>query len=362
MPAGTRYFTYNGLGLRVGRVDSTGTYVYICDGTAPGSPVLSDAHAVYTPGLSERRGSVSVFPDNDRLGNLWMMDAVNGTSTVAGELFSGFGVTMFTSGSSATPFQYGGGNGCLTDSDSGLVLMGYRYYDSRTGRFISQDPAGDGDNWYAYCGNSPTNGGDPSGLTMIYDPSKANAQYTGPSNWPDYHNGVDGVYDFFKSDGHGGYVYWGTDAIGPGSLIDAINNIPMSSGTGSPSTGGMIAGGQLQPGPDGSKFRYDMGEQPKPDMHIYHNGDPKGPETNIDHKGRLRVGEHRGRILKEIPKKMRNAYRPIIRTFLERAGMAGEAIGEALDGLTLDIPIIGYYDPRLIYQNQNGSTNVHNQE
>ena len=26
------------------------------------------------------------------------------------------------------------------------------------------DPSGDGDNWYAYCGNSPTGGTDPSGL------------------------------------------------------------------------------------------------------------------------------------------------------------------------------------------------------
>ncbi len=38
-------YTYNGLGLRVGKVDSTGTYSYVCDGTTPGSPVLSDGHA-----------------------------------------------------------------------------------------------------------------------------------------------------------------------------------------------------------------------------------------------------------------------------------------------------------------------------
>ena len=42
--------------------------------------------------------------------------------------------------------------------------MGYRYYDSRTGRFLTQDPAGDGDNWYAYADNSPTNEIDPGGL------------------------------------------------------------------------------------------------------------------------------------------------------------------------------------------------------
>lgn len=67
----TDTFTYNGLGLRVGKVDSTS---YICDGTSPGSPVLSDGHAFYTPGLSENRGGVSRFFDFDRLGNLWTLD------------------------------------------------------------------------------------------------------------------------------------------------------------------------------------------------------------------------------------------------------------------------------------------------
>ena len=108
--------------------------------------------------------------------------------------------------------------------------------------------------------------------------------------------------------------------------------------------GGMIAAGKLMPGPDGSKFRYDMGEQPHPDMHIYHNGDPKGPETNIDHEGKLRIGTHHGRELKEIPKKMKTGYRSIIKTFLERAGVAAESIEGALDGLTLDIPVVSIFD------------------
>ena len=45
--------------------------------------------------------------------------------------------------------------------------MGYRYYDTRIGRFITQDPIHSGDNWYAYAGNNPVNATDPSGLSII---------------------------------------------------------------------------------------------------------------------------------------------------------------------------------------------------
>jgi hypothetical protein len=41
--------------------------------------------------------------------------------------------------------------------------MRARYYDPALGRFISQDPARDGNNWYAYCDNNPVNTTDPTG-------------------------------------------------------------------------------------------------------------------------------------------------------------------------------------------------------
>ena len=163
----TDTFTYNGLGLRVGKTDSTGTYSYVCDGADPGSPVLSDGHAVYTPGLSENRAGVSSFYSFDKQGNLWTVDG-NSKNQLAYEDFAGFGT--ITAGGAATPFKFGGGNGCQSDADTGLVLMGHRYYDSRIGRFISQDPAKNGGNWYAYAGNNPVNKTDPSGLRVIFAP------------------------------------------------------------------------------------------------------------------------------------------------------------------------------------------------
>ena len=77
--------------------------------------------------------------------------------------FSGFGGVIASAGT-ASPFSFGGANGCQTDPDASLVLMGHRYYDPRTGRFISRDPIKDGNNWYAYCDNNPVNLTDPLGL------------------------------------------------------------------------------------------------------------------------------------------------------------------------------------------------------
>ena len=141
--APTDTFVYNGLGLRVGKTDSTGTYTYLCDGTSPGASVLSDGHATYTPGLSENRAGTTAYYDFDQMGNLWTLDGTNKTQLYYQDT-TGFGSAFAASPTSATPFKFGGGNGCQTDTDYGLVLMGHRYYDTRLGRFLSQDPAGDG--------------------------------------------------------------------------------------------------------------------------------------------------------------------------------------------------------------------------
>ena len=103
--------------------------------------MLSDISAVYTPGQSEHRGSTSYFYSNDRQSNLWTLNTAGKGQSFYQDT-SGFGALTAWGGSTASPFKYGGGNGCQTDADTGLVLMGHRYYDTRLGRFINQDPAG----------------------------------------------------------------------------------------------------------------------------------------------------------------------------------------------------------------------------
>ena len=50
------------------------------------------------------------------------------------------------------------------DYESDMTYLRARYYDSSIKRFITEDPAKDGSNWYAYCGNNPVMLFDPSGL------------------------------------------------------------------------------------------------------------------------------------------------------------------------------------------------------
>ncbi|MBX7134866.1 MAG: RHS repeat-associated core domain-containing protein [Fimbriimonadaceae bacterium] len=49
------------------------------------------------------------------------------------------------------------------DDESGLIYMRARYYEPGTGRFISEDPAMHGLNWFIYCHSDPVNYDDSSG-------------------------------------------------------------------------------------------------------------------------------------------------------------------------------------------------------
>ena len=70
-----------------------------------------------------------------------------------------------TNTADSNPFRYCGE---YQDLCSGLIYLRNRYYDPSIGRFISEDPAKDGANWYAYCANDPVNRIDPTGTTWTY--------------------------------------------------------------------------------------------------------------------------------------------------------------------------------------------------
>jgi len=83
-----------------------------------------------------------------------------------------FGVELSSSGASRNDYRFGGAWGYMTDP-SGLLQLGHRFYWPEIGRFIQQDPIGDGMNWYAYVGSNPVVWVDPSGLLIWSDVENA---------------------------------------------------------------------------------------------------------------------------------------------------------------------------------------------
>ena len=163
--ASTNSFTYNGLDTRVGKTDSAGTATFRRMGAGVTAPVLGDGSASFTPGISERRGSTSSFYGADYLGTNSSLYSA-GETVSATRQYDAFGNQTSSSGSSANPFGFAGNWGYQNDSDSGLKLLGHRYYDASTGRFLTRDPIKYGRNWYAYCANDPVQYTDPTGLIL----------------------------------------------------------------------------------------------------------------------------------------------------------------------------------------------------
>lgn len=162
----TNTFTYNALDARVGKVDSGGTFTFKRSGAGATSLVLSDGAAAYTPCISERRSSATKYYCQDNVGSVSRIVNSSQTTTDTRQ-FDAFGLLVASSGSTPTPFGFIGTWRYQEDADSGLKLLGHRYYDPSIGRFLMRDPAKHGRNWYSYCANSPTKFLDPSGLKMI---------------------------------------------------------------------------------------------------------------------------------------------------------------------------------------------------
>ncbi|MGE0002167.1 MAG: RHS repeat-associated core domain-containing protein [Fimbriimonadaceae bacterium] len=163
--SGSKGFTYNSLGTRA----QVGTRTFLRAGAGVTAGVLDDGNAVYTPGVSEKRGSVTTF-SHSGLKNTWAQTdapASGDASVQAIREYDAFGSPTASSGAWSGPFGYAGQfsyqGSAPADPLGGLHLLGHRYYDPTLGRFLSRDPVGDGSNWYAYCGNSPVGNFDSDG-------------------------------------------------------------------------------------------------------------------------------------------------------------------------------------------------------
>lgn len=85
------------------------------------------------------------------------------TGTVAQRMdYDSFGNVTQDTNPNFQPFGFQSGS---YDSDTSLVQFGARWYDAKTGRWLSKDPIllDGGLNLYVFCGNDPVNYADPDG-------------------------------------------------------------------------------------------------------------------------------------------------------------------------------------------------------
>jgi RHS repeat-associated protein len=99
----------------------------------------------------------------DGLGSVVALSDSSG-DTVQKYQYTVFGEVWVSDIDHPNPYMFAG---VRFDIEIGLYYNRARYYNPYTGRFLQTDPAGDGMNLYAYCGNSPIGRTDPSGCHYI---------------------------------------------------------------------------------------------------------------------------------------------------------------------------------------------------
>jgi RHS repeat-associated protein len=101
---------------------------------------------------------------HDQLGSTRMLTDVNGDK-LASFTYDAFGNLGARTDTATTPFGYAGQ---YTDAETGFQYLRARYYDPKTGQFLSRDPLVEMTGQpYAYAANSPLNGTDPSGEIAV---------------------------------------------------------------------------------------------------------------------------------------------------------------------------------------------------
>ena len=154
-------YTYNGDGLRMSKTTNGVTTSYILDGADVVAQIKGNEITIFSKGInliSQTKGDTTKTYFSDGHGDVTGLHCANSDAKEA--LYDGYGIPLFND-SSDNPFGYCGE---YYDEETGLIYLRNRYYDPQTGRFISEDPAMDGTNWYVYCDNNPVMFVDPWGL------------------------------------------------------------------------------------------------------------------------------------------------------------------------------------------------------
>ncbi len=166
---GNPSFTYDAFGRRVSKTVSgvTTYYLYagsllVCELDAQGSVLRSYNWGALGLVSDASSSGTRYYLFDDRGDTRSLLDAngnllARGAYTAWGSPIQGL--------APGVPMGWKGRFGVYTDAETGLMLMGARYYAPCIGRFISRDPIGfdGGINLYGYCYGDPISYSDPSG-------------------------------------------------------------------------------------------------------------------------------------------------------------------------------------------------------
>jgi RHS repeat-associated protein len=111
----------------------------------------------YIYSASTMNGTWTGFPIYDAHGNMVATIARSGSNGYAvanQQSFDAWGNTRIGSGSGCSQ-GYCANLGHKQDAESSLIYMRARYYEPGSGRFISEDPRLQGDNYFLYAANNP---------------------------------------------------------------------------------------------------------------------------------------------------------------------------------------------------------------
>ena len=179
---GSASFTYDGLGNRISRTTSAGTENYVLNHVhrLPMVSIVRSGGAdrryyIYQPDgrllHSVEAGGSRRYYHFDHAGSTMMLTDDSGAVTdsyAAGP----FGEDVRHQGGSDQPFVFHGAFGVMREPGTSLYIMGRRYYDAASARFLSRDPVQIldplGVNPYQFAFNQPLYFTDPSGLSPNY--------------------------------------------------------------------------------------------------------------------------------------------------------------------------------------------------
>lgn len=167
-------YYYDHAGLRYKKVDhaanKTTIYVY-STGTEPIYEEIYNNNDLNTPvskvsylfmgmkRIARAEGSSVSYYYTDHLGSTRIVD--NGGECSYNQ-YTPFGIDFGEASTERYKFT-----GKEDDGVTGLYYYNARFYDPGIGRFVSEDPAKDGQNWYVYCANNPLRYVDPDGQVPL---------------------------------------------------------------------------------------------------------------------------------------------------------------------------------------------------